>query len=159
MFYCHLIELLRIVCLPYSMGLDSNYAPDEIQRIITDASIAETQDIGAVATAPQDQVPEPTRKRKTREKMTSKAWKYFKKGPTRPDGFYDATYIYCGKVYEMGNSRSTGSLKHPVEKGCKKRSSLKKHKPDALQKLLQTGNTSCTILLTFSFNFDGTYAS
>jgi hypothetical protein len=73
MFYCHLIELLRIVCLPYNMGLDPNYAPDEIQRIITDAPIAETQDIGAVTTAPQDQVSEPTRKRKTREKMTCEA--------------------------------------------------------------------------------------
>jgi BED zinc finger len=150
MLYYHLIELLRIICLPYSMGLDPNYAPDEIQRIITDAPIA---------TAPQDQVPEPTRKRKTREKMTSEAWKYFKKDPTGPDGFYDATCIYCGKVYQIGNSRSTGSLKHHAEKGCKKLSSLKKHKPDALQRLLQTDNTSCTILLTFSFNFDGTYAS
>jgi hypothetical protein len=35
MLYYHLIELLRIICLPYSMGLDPNYAPDEIQRIIT----------------------------------------------------------------------------------------------------------------------------
>jgi hypothetical protein len=52
-----LIELLIIVCLPYSLGLDPNYAPDE-----------NTQDPGAVATAPQDQVPEPTRKRKTRGK-------------------------------------------------------------------------------------------
>jgi hypothetical protein len=73
MFYSHLIELLRIVCLPYSLGLDPNYAPDEIQRIITDAPIAKTQDIGAVATASQDQVHEPTRKRKIREKMTSEA--------------------------------------------------------------------------------------
>jgi hypothetical protein len=55
------------------MGLDPNYAPDEIQRIITDAPIAKTQDIGVVATASQDQVSEPTRKRKTREKMTSEA--------------------------------------------------------------------------------------
>jgi hypothetical protein len=55
------------------MGLDPNYAPDEIQRIITDAFIAETQDIGAVATTPQDQVPEHTRKRKTREKKTFEA--------------------------------------------------------------------------------------
>jgi hypothetical protein len=55
------------------MGLDPNYVPDEIQRIIIDAPIAETQNIGAVVTAPQDQVPEPTRKRKTREKMTSEA--------------------------------------------------------------------------------------
>jgi BED zinc finger len=86
--------------------------------------------------------------------MTSEAWKYFKKGPTGPDGFYDATCIYCGKVYQMGNSRSTGSLKHHAEKGYKKLSSLKKHKPDALQRLLQTGNTSGTILLIFSFNFD-----
>jgi hypothetical protein len=35
MLYYHLIELLRIICLSYSMGLDPNYAPDEIQRIIT----------------------------------------------------------------------------------------------------------------------------
>jgi hypothetical protein len=42
------------------MGLDPNYAPDE-----------NTQDPGAVATTPLDQVFEPTRKRKTREKMTS----------------------------------------------------------------------------------------
>jgi hypothetical protein len=136
-----LIELLRIVCLPYRMGLDPNYAPDEIQRIITDASIAETQDIGAVATAPQDQVPEHTRKRKTREKKIFETWKYFKKGPTGPDGFFDTTCIYCGNVYQMGNSTSTDSLKHHAEKSCKKLPSLKKHKPNALQRLLQTGNT------------------
>jgi hypothetical protein len=55
------------------MGLDPNYAPDKIQRIVNDALIADIQDISAVGTAPQDQVPEPTRKRKTREKMTSEA--------------------------------------------------------------------------------------
>jgi BED zinc finger len=72
---------------------------------------------------------------------------------TRPDGFYDATCIYCGKVYQMGNSRSTSFMKHHAEKGCKKLSSLKKHKLDALQRLLQTGNTLDTILLVFSFIF------
>jgi hypothetical protein len=34
------------------MVLNPNYAPDEIQRIIIDVPIVETQDIGAVATAP-----------------------------------------------------------------------------------------------------------
>jgi hypothetical protein len=76
-----------------------------------------------------------------------------------PDEFYDATCIYCGKIYQMSNSKSTGSLKNHAEKGCKKLSSLKKHKPDALQKLLQTGNTSGTILLVFSCNIFSTYAS
>jgi len=91
--------------------------------------------------------------------MTSEAWKYFKKGPTEPNGFYDATCIYYGKVYQMGNSMNTSSLKHHAEKGCKKLPSLKKHKPNFLQRLLQTSNTSGTILHIFSFNFDGTYAS
>jgi hypothetical protein len=39
------------------MGLDPNYAPDKIQKIKNDALIADTQDPGAFATAPQDQVP------------------------------------------------------------------------------------------------------
>jgi hypothetical protein len=55
------------------MGLDPNYAPDEIQRIETNAPITNTQDPGVITTVPQDQVPEPTRKRKTREKMIYEA--------------------------------------------------------------------------------------
>jgi hypothetical protein len=64
--------------------------------------------------------------------MTSETKKYFKKGLTGPDGFYDATYIYCWKVYQMNNLRSTGSLKHHAKKDCKKLTFLKKHKPDAM---------------------------
>jgi hypothetical protein len=55
------------------MGLDPNYAPDEIQRIETNVPITNTQDHGVITTVPQDQVPEPTKKRKTREKMIYEA--------------------------------------------------------------------------------------
>jgi hypothetical protein len=39
------MTLDRIICLPYSMGLDTNYAPDEIQRIKIDAPIVDTQEV------------------------------------------------------------------------------------------------------------------
>jgi hypothetical protein len=42
-----------LVC--YSMGLDLNFTPEKIQRIETDANNADTQDLGALATAPQGQ--------------------------------------------------------------------------------------------------------
>jgi hypothetical protein len=46
------VTLDGITCLPYNMGLDPNYAPDEIQRIKNDAPIVDTQDPSAFTTAP-----------------------------------------------------------------------------------------------------------
>jgi len=51
----------------YSMGLDSNFTSEEIQRIKTDANNADTQDLDALANAPQGQTLKNTRKRKFRK--------------------------------------------------------------------------------------------
>jgi hypothetical protein len=115
-----------LVC--YSMGLDLNFTPEQIQRIETDANSADTQDLSALATAPQSQALENTRKGKFREVMTSEV--HFKKSPVQTDGFYDVICNYCGQVYQMGNQRGTRLLKHHWTKACKKRSN--KHKPDKL---------------------------
>jgi BED zinc finger len=70
--------------------------------------------------------------------MTSEVWQHFKKCPVQTDGFYDAICNYCGQIYQMENQRDTGSLKHHCTKACKKKSN--KHKPDKLQRLLQSGS-------------------
>ncbi|KAJ1691751.1 hypothetical protein LUZ63_015906 [Rhynchospora breviuscula] len=126
-----------------SFGLDPNYTPEEIQRIENEARQAdgETQ-------VPETQVPDPdpdpesTKKRKKREKMTSKYWQYFTRGEPKEDGFYEAKCKFCGHIYDMGNGRGTGSLMHHFKKSCKKVPKSLRHKPNALQKLLQAGTTT-----------------
>ncbi|KAJ1692639.1 hypothetical protein LUZ63_009337 [Rhynchospora breviuscula] len=67
--------------------------------------------------------------------MKAEVWNHFTKGATRDDGSYDAVCKYCGIVYQMGNQRGTGSLRHYYHKACKKRPDKKKsHK---LQQMLQ----------------------
>jgi hypothetical protein len=58
----------------YSMRLDLNFTHGKIHRIEIDADNADTQNLGALTTAPQGQAPENTRKRKFREVMSSKVW-------------------------------------------------------------------------------------
>jgi hypothetical protein len=60
------------------MELDPNFIPEKIQRIKIDANNTDIQDSAALATAPQGQAPENTRKRKFREVMTSEVWQHFK---------------------------------------------------------------------------------
>jgi hypothetical protein len=79
------------------MGLDPNFIPEKIQRIKIDANIADTQDPSVLATAPQGQAPENTRKRKFREVMTSEVWKHFKKGPVQLMVFMMLFAIITGK--------------------------------------------------------------
>ncbi|KAJ4745940.1 Zinc finger BED domain-containing protein DAYSLEEPER [Rhynchospora pubera] len=141
-------------------GLDPNYTPEEIQRIEVQARAADgdtqaTADTQVPQTqAPQTQVPEieTTKKRKRREKTTSKFWQYFTRGETREDGFYDATCKFCGHVYEMGNQRGTGSLMHHFKKSCEKVPKSLRKKPDALQKLLQAGTTIAPAIEVWSFD-------
>ncbi|KAJ4771400.1 Zinc finger BED domain-containing protein DAYSLEEPER [Rhynchospora pubera] len=45
----------------------------------------------------------------------------------------------CGLVYPMGNQRGTGNMRNHVKRGCQKIPPAKRHKPDALQRLLQAG--------------------
>ncbi|KAJ1691898.1 hypothetical protein LUZ63_016053 [Rhynchospora breviuscula] len=82
---------------------------------------------------------EPSKKRKHRENFNSSVWDHFTRGPKDDDGSFEATCKYCGKKYKQGNQRSTSSLWHHLRKGCKKAPSSKRHKPDALQKLLHAG--------------------
>jgi hypothetical protein len=84
----------------------------------------------------------PTKKRKERGTY-SDVWKHFKNGPLGDDGSYEALCNYYGKYYKQENQRSTSSLKHHIKNGCKKISWEKRHnKIDALQKMLQAGNTT-----------------
>jgi hypothetical protein len=58
------------------------------------------------------------------------------------DGSYDAICNYYEKYYKQGNQRSTSSLKHHINKYYKKIPWVVRHnKLDALQKMLQAGNT------------------
>jgi BED zinc finger len=84
---------------------------------------------------------EPTKKRK-HSQTYSDVCKYFKRGEMRDDGSYEAICNYCGKYYKQGNQRRTRYLKHHIMKGCKKIPWVKRYnKVNALQKMLQTGNT------------------
>jgi BED zinc finger len=67
---------------------------------------------------------------KTLERENLEVWQHFKKGIVQTDGFYDAICNYCGQVYQMGNQRGTGSLKHHWTKTYMKR--LNKCKLDKL---------------------------
>jgi hypothetical protein len=69
----------------------------------------------------------------------------------RDDGSYETICNYCGKCYKQENQISTSSLKHHIKKGCKKISWTKRHnKVDALQKMLQAGNTIGEIQIIIS---------
>jgi hypothetical protein len=116
-------------------GLDPLYTPEEIQKVQDDANAAD-----AAANAADAHPSEPVRKRKCRDNMLSSVWDHFKKGDVQADGFYDATCLYCSKIYQMGNQKSTSSLRHHFQKGCRKVPASKRHKPDALQRMLQSAN-------------------
>ena len=89
------------------------------------------------------------KKKRTRETY-AEVWNDYNKGPVRPDGSYDATCKYCGKIYKMGNQKSTTSMKNHL-KSCKKAPKDKRQKVDPLQKYLVTGqDKGKTIILLLS---------
>ncbi|KAJ1694439.1 hypothetical protein LUZ63_011137 [Rhynchospora breviuscula] len=109
--------------------------PDEIQKIQNDAQ-AQSQ---PCPEGPEQTTEQTNNKRRTKETLKAAVWAHFKKGVVQEDGSYTATCNYCGHVYPMGNQRGTGNMRHHIKRGCKKMPSTKRHKPDALQKLLQAG--------------------
>ncbi|KAJ1690301.1 hypothetical protein LUZ63_014456 [Rhynchospora breviuscula] len=120
--------------------------PDEIQQIQNDAQ-AQSQ------SCPEG--PEQTNnKRRTKETLKAAVWAHFKRGQVQEDGSYTATCNYCGHVYPMGNQRGTGNMRHHIKRGCKKMPSTKRHKPDALQKLLQAGRDEAGQATVASWVFD-----
>lgn len=92
-------------------------------------------------------------KRKTREKLKSVWWNHFAQGDVQADGSYDATCNYCGTVIKMGCQRGTSTMKNHIKKACKKVPWNLRHKPDAIQKLLQAGKDSGMVSLEVSFLF------
>jgi BED zinc finger len=100
------------------LNLDTS---EEIQKIGIDAG----------AEAPTNE--QPTNKRKPRDTLNSLVWAHFKRGP---GGSYNVTCIYYGHVYPMGNQRSTSNMKHHIKRDYKLVPPSKRHKFDALQRLL-----------------------
>ncbi|KAJ1693550.1 hypothetical protein LUZ63_010248 [Rhynchospora breviuscula] len=144
-----------------SFGLDPNYTPEEIQRVENEARQADGDTQVPQTQVPQTQIPqtegpqpdpESNKKRKKRERMTSKYWQYFIRGEPKEDDFYEAKCKFCGHIYDMGNGRGTGSLMHHFKKSCQKVPKAMRHKPNALQKMLQAGTTTAPALDVWEFN-------
>ena len=138
------------------MGLHPVQSPEEIQRIEADdddGNVAPTPTPEVEATPqPQSESQEPENKKRMRGTY-SQVWEHFTKGEVNEDGTYLASCKYCKKAYKMGNQRSTTSMKHHIMKGCKYIPSAKRHKPDALQRMLQAGRTETgNILLSDIFS-------
>ena len=90
----------------------------------------------------------PSKKRKRSRKTSSPVWEHFNQGEVREDGSYDAICKYCGQKYEMGNQKSTSSMKGHI-KVCKKIPNDKRQKVGPMQKYLQTSKNEGI------FNFNG----
>ncbi|KAJ3685482.1 hypothetical protein LUZ61_014646 [Rhynchospora tenuis] len=118
------------------MGLGMHGETNEqIREIEADAPAGDAQ-----AQPPLQDAQEQNNKRKiTEDNLKAEVWKHFKRGVTKADGSYTASCLYCPVVYPMGNSRGTGNMRNHVMRGCKNIPPEKRHKPDALQKLLQAG--------------------
>lgn len=112
-------------------------SPEEIQRIEIDAD-------GDASPQPADQ--QTGTKRKLGECLKAPVWKHFIQGVVQKNKSYSATCKYCGKVYPMGNQKGTGNMTSHIDKGCKKIPASIRHKPDALQRLLQAGRDAGTHL-------------
>ncbi|KAJ3708862.1 hypothetical protein LUZ61_012567 [Rhynchospora tenuis] len=117
--------------------------PEEIQKIQDDAQ-------GETQPCPEETI----NKRKTKETPKAPVWAHFKRGKVQDDGSYTATCIYCGRVYPMGNQRGTGNMRNHIRRGCKKMPPTKRHKADALQKLLQAGRDEAGEATLASWVFD-----
>ncbi|KAJ1686934.1 hypothetical protein LUZ63_018324 [Rhynchospora breviuscula] len=117
--------------------------PEEIQNIQNNAEAAS-----------QPPIPETIKKRRTKKTLSAPVWAHFKKGAVQEDGSYTATCLYCGHVYPMGNQRGTGNMRNHIKRGCKKVPPSKRHKPDALQKILQAGRDEAGQPTIASWVFD-----
>jgi hypothetical protein len=115
------------------------FTPEEIQRIQDDAIASQDPESATPEVVAATPEVVPTKKRKEREKMTSKWWAFFEKGIVK-NGWYDAKCIYCGHVFQMGHNRGTSSLSNHIKKSCKKVPMDKRYQPDALQKMLKLGS-------------------
>ena len=135
------------------MGLHPFLSREQIRRIEIEAGEGAPGEAAnatpEVATATQEaEIHGDTNKKRCRE-LTSEVWKHFKRGPVKEDGSYKAICNYCNDDYDMGNQRSTSSMKHHINKGCKKIPAAIRRKPDALQKFLQTAKATGMFLLHF----------
>ncbi|KAJ4819010.1 Zinc finger BED domain-containing protein DAYSLEEPER [Rhynchospora pubera] len=130
------------------MGPGLNFeTPEQIQRIMLEADGPQAD--APQADGPQVETPSPEKTIKKRKRKgprednhISEVWSHFTRGPKDDNGSLDATCNYCGKKYKQGNQRSTSSLWHHFERGCKKVPRSKRVKPDAMQTLLQAGKAT-----------------
>ncbi|KAJ3690389.1 hypothetical protein LUZ61_019553 [Rhynchospora tenuis] len=113
---------------------------EDIQRIEA-AARGETSADATPVPPPTTEEPQQqaSNKRKAKENLKAAVWAHFRRGETQDDGSYTATCLYCAKVYPMGNQRGTGNMRNHIQRGCEKIPPAKRHKPDALQKLLKAG--------------------
>ena len=74
---------------------------------------------------------------------------YFTKGAKQPDGHYSATCKYCGKIYKMGNQKSTSSMTHHWKYACKKIPKDLRKNRDPGQKFLAAVDAAGKYLLIF----------
>ncbi|KAJ1686377.1 hypothetical protein LUZ63_017767 [Rhynchospora breviuscula] len=117
--------------------------PEQIQNIQNNAEAAS-----------QPPLPETIKKRRTKETLSAHVWAHFKKGAVQEDGSYTATCLYCGHVYPMGNQMGIGNMRNHIKRVCKKVPPSKRHKPDALQKILQAGRDEAGQPTIASWVFD-----
>ncbi|KAJ3707570.1 hypothetical protein LUZ61_011275 [Rhynchospora tenuis] len=96
--------------------LDPTYTPEDVERIQNDAINADNVANDVTQAPPAAN----KKKRKFNKDLKAEVWKYFTKGVEQDDGSYTAVCNYCEEVYQMGNSRGTGSLRHHYRSGCKK---------------------------------------
>ncbi|KAJ3687116.1 hypothetical protein LUZ61_016280 [Rhynchospora tenuis] len=117
--------------------LDPTYIPDpeDIERIQNDAINADNVANDVTQAPPAAN----KKKRKFNKDLKAEVWKYFTKGVEQDDGSYTAVCNYCEEVYQMGNSRGTGSLRHHYRSGCKK---MPRNSRDKLQKMLNMTNVA-----------------
>ncbi|KAJ4820176.1 Zinc finger BED domain-containing protein DAYSLEEPER [Rhynchospora pubera] len=116
------------------MGLHPDLTGEQMQRIMR-----EGQGEGAPQ-AEGEGAPQAPKKRKYNVNLKAEAWKHFIRGVTKEDGSYTATCKYCGIVYDMGNQKGTGSLRHHYLKSCQKKPTRKN--ADKKQQLLQFQNAT-----------------
>ncbi|KAJ4818878.1 Zinc finger BED domain-containing protein DAYSLEEPER [Rhynchospora pubera] len=116
------------------MGLHPDLTSEQMQRILR-----EGQGEGAPQ-AEGEGAPQAPKKRKFNVNLKAEAWKHFIRGVTKEDDSYTATCKYCGIVYDMGNQKGTGSLRHHYLKSCQKKPTRKN--ADKKQQLLQFQNAT-----------------
>ncbi|KAJ4793984.1 Zinc finger BED domain-containing protein DAYSLEEPER [Rhynchospora pubera] len=127
---------------PDDMGLHPDLTGEQMQRIMRGGQ-GEGAPQAEGEGAPQAEgegAPQAPKKRKYNVNLKAEAWKHFIRGVTKEDGSYTATCKYCGIVYDMGNQKGTGSLRHHYLKSCQKKPTRKN--ADKKQQLLQFQNAT-----------------